>query len=360
MRIHQLTFGMLMGDAVSNNILATDDRLKRWGFETGIYAQHVAAQLQDRVLPDTHFLPHLDSANDLLLFHYSIYSPNIRLFKAFRGRKILIYHNITPAEFFTAWDAQQAALCDMGRQALQTMTDCDLAIGDSDYNRQELVEAGFDAAKTAVLPLFLTLPKPDRTSPSPAPDPQKKVTWLSVGRVVPNKAMADVLRIFAVYHHTINQNSQLILVGSRGLTKYVQALDQLTLDLNLQDSVRTIGHVNDPKEMQRFFETADLYLTASFHEGFCVPLLESMAYGLPILTRRSSAIPETLGGAGVMFTELGYEAAAEMGHILVSDTAVRQQIIQKQYARLEELDAAKSEAGLKAVLEQVGIVIGKP
>ena len=359
MRIHQLTFGMIMGDAISNNVLATDASLRRWGFETGIYAQHVAPQFQDRVLPDSHFLPYLDSQDDLLIFHYSIYSPNIRLFKAYRGRKILIYHNITPAEFFTVWDSQQAALCDMGRQALQTMTECDLAIGDSDYNRQELVEAGFDAAKTAVLPLFLTLPKPD-TSTLPAPqDPQKKVTWLSVGRVVPNKAVEDVLRIFAVYHHTINQNSQLIVVGSRGLTKYVHALDQLIVDLDLQTCVQSIGHVNDPKEMQRFFESADLYLTASFHEGFCVPLLESMAYGLPILTRRSSAIPETLGGAGVMFTELGYEAVAEMGHILVSDTAVRQQVIQKQYARLEELDAAKSEAGLNAILGRLGITDSK-
>lgn len=358
MRIHQLTFGMIMGDAISHNILATDARLKRWGFETAIYAQHVAPQLQERILPDSEFIQYLENEDDLLIFHYSIYSPNTRLFKAFRGRKMLVYHNITPAEFFAGWDAQQAALCQMGRQALQTMTACDLAIGDSDYNRQELVEAGFDPAKTAVLPLFLTLPIPDKNGRHENLEPQKGTTWLTVGRVVPNKAVEDVLRIFAVYHRAINQNSQLIVVGSRGLTRYVQALDQLILDLDLQNAVHSIGHVNDPEEMKRYFEAGDLYLTASLHEGFCVPLLESMAYGLPILARHSSAVPETLSGAGIMFTELGYEAAAEMGHILVSDSAVRQQVIQRQYDRLAELSQDKAEAGLRAMLGRLGIQVG--
>ena len=116
MRIHQLTFGMIMGDAISNNVLATDARLKQWGFETAIYAQHVATQFKERVMPDSQFVPYLENKDDLLIFHYSIYSPNIRLFKAYCGRKVLIYHNITPAEFFAGWDAQQAALCQMGRQ----------------------------------------------------------------------------------------------------------------------------------------------------------------------------------------------------------------------------------------------------
>ncbi len=357
MRIHQLTFGMIMGDAVSNNTLAMDASLRRWGFETSIYAQHVAPQLRDRAFPDSHFLPYLNNQDDLLIFRYSIYSPNIRLFKAYRGRKLLIYHNITPAKYFTLWDSQQAALCDMGRQALHTMTDCDLAVGDSDYNRRELVAAGFAGEKTAVLHLFLTLPKPKENGRLPSSTMPETATWLTVGRVAPSKAIEDVLRIFAVYHHKINPKSQLFVVGSTGITSYVQALKALIHDLELSDAVHLTGQVSE-SELLAHYQQASLYLTASHHEGFCVPLLESMAHGVPILARNRSAIPETLGGAGVMFGKLGYAAVAQMAHILVSDTAGRQQVIQKQYDRLKELDVTKAEAGLKAILGQLGITAG--
>ena len=357
MQIHQLAFGMIPGDAVSNSALAIDAQLKAWGFQTAMYAQHVGPQFQGRVLPDAHFIPFLESRDHLLIFHYSIYSPNIRLFNAFRGRKLLIYHNITPANFFAGWDRQQAALCNMGRRALQTMTQAELAVGDSEFNRQELIEAGFDPAKTAVLPLFLSLPKPAGNGRLEDMSPQQASTWLTVGRVAPNKAVEDVLRIFAVYHHGINPHSQLFVVGSTHLTSYVEALQQLITDLDLQDRAHLVGHVGD-SQLQDYYKRATLYVTASQHEGFCVPLLESMVYGVPILARSSSAIPETLGGAGVLFTELGYEAVAEMGHILVSDTAVRHQVVQTQYNRLEELSSDKTQAGLMALLNRLGVVVG--
>ena len=354
MRIHQMTFGMIMGDAISNSILAIDDCLRRWGFESSIYAQHVAARLKDRVLPDTQFIPHLSNQDDLLIYHYSIYSPNSRLFRAAKGRRMLVYHNITPADFFHGWDSEQMVLCHMGRQTLPMLAPCDLVAGVSEYNRQELVKAGFAPEKTAVLPLFLTLPIPEENGRAPI-DANRPATWLSVGRVVPNKAIEDVLRIFAVYHHSINANSQLRLVGSLGVTRYVQALKSLVDDLKLNEAVHFIGHVTDD-ELRDYYSQADLYLTASKHEGVCVPLLESMAYGLPILARKSSAIPETLGGSGVLFTDLGYEAVAEMGHLLMTDTAVRHQVIQSQYARLKELSPKKAEAELQTMLQRLGVM----
>jgi glycosyltransferase involved in cell wall biosynthesis len=141
-----------------------------------------------------------------------------------------------------------------------------------------LIEAGFDPDVTAVLPLFLSLPRPSKSNyPYNDTDPQKSVTWLTVGRIAPNKALEDVLRIFAIYHHNINPNSQLLAVGSCYLTNYVEALQQLIIDLELLNKVHLVGHVSD-SQLQNYYELADLYLTASLHEGFCVPLLESMVY----------------------------------------------------------------------------------
>ncbi len=343
---------------MSNSTLAMDGQLQAWGFKTAVYAQHVAPQLQARVLPDTQFIPFLESSEDLLIFHYSIYSPNIRLFNAFRGRKILIYHNITPPRFFAGWDNHQAALCDMGRQALKTMVQCELAVGDSEFNRQELVEAGFDPAKTAVLPLFLALPEPVENDLAISKTPPEKATWLTVGRVAPSKAIEDVLRIFAIYKHTINPNAELFIIGSLGVTSYVAALKSLIDDLSLTNSAHLVGLVSD-SQLGAYYQQADLYLTASQHEGFCVPLLESMVYGVPILARHSSAIPETLGEAGILFHDLGYEAVAEMAHLMVSDAAIRQQIIQKQYQRVTSFNAKRAAASLSAVLNRLGVTAGE-
>lgn len=358
MRIHQLTFGLIPGDAVSNSILAIDRQLREWGFETAVFAQHIAPQLREYALPDGQFLPFLESTNDLLIFHYSIYSPNIRLFQAFSGRKVLIYHNITPPKFFTGWDNHQAALCDMGRNVLKTMTNCDLAVGDSDFNRQELIEARFDPAKTAVLPLFLTLPEPVRNGRTTSKSPPEKATWLTVGRVAPSKAIEDVLRIFAIYKHNINPNAELFIIGSLGVTSYVTALKLLIDDLSLKNSAYLVGLVSD-SQLEAYYRQADLYLTASQHEGFCVPLPESMVYGIPILARSSSAIPETLGEAGVLFNELGYEAVAEMAHILISDPMIRQQVIETQYQRVANFNKGQAVASLRAVLNRLGISTGE-
>lgn len=352
MRIHQLSFGLIPGDAVSNSTLAIDAQLQAWGFSTALYAQHVAPELKAHALPDVQFVPFLDSRDDLLIFHYSIYSPNIRLFQAFRGRKMLIYHNITPAKFFAGWDDHQAALCHMGRQALKTMTTCELAVGDSDFNRRELIEAGFDPAKTAVLPLFLTLPDSLKNGRLPKPLPQEKATWLTVGRVAPSKAIADVLRIFAIYKHNINPHAELFIVGSLNVTTYVEALKSLINDLSLVNSAHLVGLVPD-SQLEAYYRQADLYLTTSHHEGFCVPLLESMVHGVPILARQSSAIPETLGEAGVMFQELGYEAVAEMAHLLLSDAVIRQQVIQKQQQRAADFNTTRAAARLRAVLTRL-------
>lgn len=363
MRIHQLTYGMMMGDAISNHVLAIDQRLRDWGFDTAVYAQHVAPEMENRVQSDGRFVPHLANRDDLLIYHYSIYTPNTRLFRAFQGRRVLVYHNITPAHYFVGWDARQASLCDLGRQTLGTLTGADLALGVSEFNRRELVQTGFDATKTAVLPLFLS-PQQFQAGKTDAALKnrlqQNAINWLTLGRIVPNKAVEDVIRIFAVYRRHIQPDAHLHVVGSRYLPTYAAALDALVADLGLADCVHFAGRVTDA-QLQAYYETAALFVTASHHEGFCVPLLESMAFNVPILARKSSAIPETLGEAGVLFTELGcttaYAAVAEMAHLMIADESLRQQIIQTQRERLQQLSPARAEMALKEALFKVGLKV---
>ncbi len=361
MRVHQISFGLIPGDAISNHVLEIDRRLRDWGLQTTVFAQHIAPELADRTHPDREYLAYLRASEDVLIYHYGIYSPNVRYFQASKGKRILVYHNITPSHFFRGWDRQQELLCDVGRRTLPSLIDCDQALADSDYNRQELVEIGVPKQKTDVLPIFLNQAHYDALEGvSDLKDKLRQadtINFLTVGRVVPSKAIEDVIRVFAVYHRAIHPHSRLYIVGSRYLPSYSAALDALVASFGLESAVVFTGLVSDA-ELKTYYQAADLYLHASHHEGFCVPLLESMYFGVPILARRAGAVPETLGPSGILFTRLGYEEVAEMAHLLVTDQALRARVVSRQRERLQEYAPACVEAKLREVLVQQQVLPG--
>lgn len=360
MRVHQLTYGMMMGDAISNHVLEIDARLRGWGYETAIYAQHVRPEMATCVCPDEEFVPHIGAEDDLLIYHYSMFTPNMRMFQMARGRRMLIYHNITPPEFFRGWDDLLEVQCTLGRAGLGLLADCDLALGDSEFNRQELIQAGFPQEKTGVLPIFLPQRHREMSGGNDALRAglahANTVNWLTVGRVVPNKAIEDVLRTFYVYNHTINPDSHLYVVGHRYIPAYDAKLDALVGALGLRDQVTFTGRVSD-RDLVTYYQESDLYMVASRHEGFCVPLVESMRFGVPIIARKATAIPETLGSAGVLFTELGYEEVAEMAHMIVTDVQLRERLMACQRERLSELGSDRAERVLWEALKRLGLPV---
>lgn len=362
MRAHQITYGMMPGDAISTHALEIDARLRAWGYQTTLYAHHIAPELTGRVCPDTEFLPHLGAKDDLLIYHYSIYSPNVRFFQAARGRRLLIYHNITPPHFFRRWDATLALQCQLGRLGLGWLADGDWSVGDSDFNRQELIKAGFPAEKTGILPIFLPQSSFQTRSVNDGLRLQLRkpgmINWLTVGRVVPNKAIEDIIRIFYLYNHYINSVSHLYIVGSRYLPQYDAQLEALVAALGLATHVTFAGRVTEA-DLAAYYQAADLYLVASHHEGFCVPVIESMYFGVPVLARNATATPETLGEAGVLFNHLGYEQVAEMAHLLVSDQVLRAQVIRKQRERLQDFDPKRTERALSDLLHRLGLPGGE-
>ena len=358
MKVHQIVYGAMAGDAITTHMLEIDARLRAWGLESDMFAHYVAPEMADRVRPDREYAAFFHEPDDLLIYHYGLYALSVRYFQVTQGRRLLIYHNITPAHYFRGWDRKQELLCDVGRRTLSSLSDCDLALGDSDFNRRELVAAGVPAERTGVLPIFLPQENLEAISTDHNLLDRLRgtgaVNFLTVGRVVPNKALQDVIRIFGVYHRAINSRSRLYVVGSRYLPAYDAALDALVADLGLDKAVVFAGRVSDVA-LKTYYQAADLYLVASHHEGFCVPLLESMYFGVPVLARKAAAIPETLGEAGVLFADLGYEQVAEMAHLLVTDDALRDQVIFKQKERLHELRPEQTEAELRRALSRLGL-----
>jgi len=359
MRAHQLFISLSPGDAIGNHILEIDNRLRAWGFEADMFAQHIAPELTGRVRPEHEYLRYLHAADDLHIYHYGLYGQNVRYFQVTRGLRVLIYHNITPPQYFRGWNPELELLCDVGRRILPCLVGCDLALGDSEYNRQELLEAGFPEEKTDVLPLFSqqSLFENVPTDQSLLEQLRKDgmVNLLTVGRVAPNKDIEDVIRIFYVYHRAINPQSRLYVVGPHHLPTYSAALEALVDDLGLGDAVvfpgRALGGT-----LKAYYQAADLYLCTSYHEGLCVPLVESMYFGVPILARRAAAVPETLGDAGVLFTRLGHGEVAEMAHLLLTDQALREQVVTRQRERLEDMAPSRVEVRLRHILARLGVL----
>ena len=352
--VHQLGSELGYGDAVTNDMLAIDARLKAWGLDAHVYGAVVEPRLQGLAQPDTAYLPFLDCPDHVLIYHYSAYSDTLQLFHRSRNRKIVVYHNITPPAFFAGYDSALEAVCRVGRAALPQLRDADLGLGVSDYNRRELVAAGFAPERTGVLPILLNLaawdgtPRNERLSRRLADSGDTRI--LFVGRVTPNKAFEDLLTIFAAYQRWVNPRSRLILAGARILPRYAAVLDRLVQRLGLQRRVTFTDRV-PLADLKAYYETAHVFLCASRHEGFCVPLLESMRFGVPILAYASSAIPDTLGTAGVQFTRIDLPTLAETLHLLATDVGLPERIIAGQRRRLADFAPQRVEEKLREVLD---------
>ena len=358
LRIHQIGSVLAAGDAVTNQIVEIDRRLARWGFASQIYGSEISAAPIATAQLDSAYLPFVDEPNDVLLYHYSAYCENHALFRRSRNRKVLIYHNITPAEYFRPYDHYYESLCNQGRRLLPELSKCDYAVGDSEYNRLELVQQGFASDHTGVLPLFLGVEGFDRAQHDAALLRRLKAgdttNILFVGRVAPNKAFEDLIKVFCSYHRHVNPNSCLILAGARFLPSYNRALDELVVRLALADAVIFTDRIS-LRQLKTYYLAADLFLCASRHEGFCAPLLEAMYFGIPIVAHAAGAVPYTLGRAGVQFHALQYDVLAELMGLLMENQAMRRQIIATQKTRLDEYAPARVEEQLRAVLSMVGV-----
>ncbi len=349
-----------LGDAVTNHIVEIDRRLSAWGFDTCIYGSDISGVRLSKAQLDTAYHQFLDDSEDLLIYHYSAYCDNASLFRRSRNRKVLIYHNITPAEYFQPYDPTYEALCSRGRELLSELAGCDLAVGVSEYNRQELVNAGFAAERTGILPLFLGVSDFERATRDDSLYRRLKsggmTTVLFVGKVAPNKAFEDLIKVFYAYHHHINPRSRLLLAGARFLPAYDRALDGLVTRLGLEDAVIFTNRIT-LAELKACYQAADLFLCASRHEGFCAPLLEAMYFDVPILARAEAGVPYTLGQAGIQFHQPEGAVLAELAAILLQDLPLRRQVVATQRQRLADFQPDRVEASLCEVLEKVGIAV---
>jgi glycosyltransferase involved in cell wall biosynthesis len=343
------------GDAIGDSARRVRDLLRASGHESELYALTIDEDLRDDVRP---FQDQGARQGHITIFHFALPSPMTKAFASLSGIRVLQYHNITPAAFFAPYDPQLFRLAALGRQELRSLAGrVDFALGDSEFNRQELEELGF--GRTGVMPIAVNM---DRLTAAPRRPALEKVlgdgliNFLFVGRIVPNKRIEDHIRLAEMYKRYIDSYYRFIFVGRYDLLPRYNAMVRALIVQYRMLPERFIftGGVPD-EDLAAYYRWADAYISLSEHEGFCVPLVEAMATDVPVLAYAAGAVPETLGGAGVLFSPKDFEFAAEMLGTLVYDRPVRDRVVSGQRRRLRDFAPDRIEQRLKDVLATLGV-----
>lgn len=348
MQIHQWLPGFASGDAISNYAIALQRIIKGWGYESEIFCpgRHVSPKVRS-LCKDWETYPDYSNSQNIVIYHFSIGSPLSERFKTLPDKKVLIYHNITPDKYFRQINAEKALVLYQGREELRTLRDVpQLALADSEYNRLELEEWGYK--NTGVVPPFLDF---DGLNSKPLKKVlnQYRDDWINilfVGRVTPNKKIEDIIKVFYYYKNAVNPKSRLFIVGSFvGMEKYCSFLRALALELNLPNVILT-GHVTTP-ELVAYYKLASLFLCMSEHEGFCIPLVESMYFGIPIIAYAAAAVPWTLGGSGVLVYEKDFPMIAELIDVVLHN---KEEIVSGQKQRLKDFSKERVASEFHSIL----------
>jgi len=348
MKIHQILPNIIKGDAIGNETLIIRDILRKWGNESEIYAQSISSGID--AIPYKEYRK-ISSGDNILIYHYSIGSEITDFLEELPDRIIVLYHNMTPEKYFWGVNDYVAFLLHKGRKDLKKIaTIAEFGIADSEFNRLEMEAAGF--RRTAVLPLLLNFNKyaiRNEKILKKYDDPWVNIIF--VGRIAPNKCQEDLIKIF-YYYKSINPKSRLFIVGPyNGFEQYYQKLKQITAQLSLSDVIMT-GAVSD-EDLNAYYSLADIFLCMSEHEGFCVPLVESMFFNIPIIAYNSTAVPNTLGNSGILVNEKNYCEIAELVHVILHDDELKKRILEAQKQRLHRFERGRGEEKLRELLTGV-------
>lgn len=334
--IHQLLAGFAVGDAISHEALALRTICRELGYASEIYApaERIAPASADECRPLSEYN---QAPGDVAIGHYSIASAATTVFLASPARKILIYHNITPPEYFIPFDAALAGQLTQARHELRdTLSRVDAVWADSAFNAAEIHDLGFPHAQ--VFPLLfqsasLDIP-PDPSVLSKFAAPMKNI--LFVGRIAPNKCLEDLITAFAWFHRNIEPQSRLLIVGSdQSAPAYYAMLKMYAAELGL-DTV-FFERFASPAGLTAYYQVADCFATTSRHEGYCLPLVEAMHMGVPVVARRTGGTPEAMGNAGILIDDFKPEELAEVFGLICHDDAMKKTVQASQQKRMAEV-----------------------
>ena len=342
MIVHQVLSGAGPFDAITSEALGFRRLFESWGWGGSDAAAVIDPRMDGRVVPLTRLAP---DPGDALLIHFSAYAPRLRGVLELPNRKLLLSHNVTPAHWLWAHEPMVAVQCALGRAQLpEFVARCDVAAGDSAYNAAELEEAG--ARDAHVIPVLFDA---ERLGPPTEGDPPGPPTVLFVGRLMPHKRQDEVMRAFALYRRHREPAARLVLVGEPVNVRYGAQLRELA-DALAPGAVAIEGGI-DRAALGDRYRAAHAFLCLSEHEGFCVPVLEALRFGIPVVARPAGAVPEVLGDAGVLVEDKDLAVVAELLHLAVSDGELRAELRRRATERVRMFSPEVTAARLREAVE---------
>ncbi|MFO7866520.1 MAG: glycosyltransferase family 4 protein [Candidatus Aminicenantes bacterium] len=346
MRVDQWIPAFHWGDAIGDTARHMREFLRKQGFSSQIYCLDRDEELKFESEPLNRYPA--PGREDVTIYHFALPSSMTPAFKRLNNRRILLYHNITPERFFSGFNQEMARISRLGREELRSLAPYShSALADSEYNRQELVEMGYQ--NTDVFPLFVDFRKYNRPANRFDIDvfDDGRTNILFTGRIAPNKKIEDLIRVGFYYKKYISPMVRLIIVGkTHSLPSYYRALIRMADDFYLQpDELCFTGHIRDDS-LYALYEISDVFLSMSEHEGFGLPFIECMIFDLPVIAYNAAAVPYTLGGSGILIDHKRPDYVGELVHRVAADRSLRRAVIRTQHRRLETFKKENPEGKL--------------
>ena len=342
--LHQWVPTLAGRDAIGNHARALRDAIREdVGLESELFYVNANGPVPDgsahhrRMRPDP-------SGRTGILYHLSIGSEMADVLRDRPEPLAVDHHNVTPVRFFDAWEPGAAYDVALGRNQVGELAErTTLGLADSAYNAADLDAHGY--RRTAVVPILLDIDGLRRAADPTAIDRASGggTRWLFVGRLAPNKCQHDVVTAFAAYRRVYDPDARLDLVGAPASQAYATALRKQIAGLGIADAVTLTGSVDDG-ELGARYALADVLVCLSEHEGFCVPLLEAMANDVPVVAFGTTAVPETVGGGGLVLPDKSPARVAAAVHRIATDRTVGGALVAAGRRRLDDFAPERTRA----------------
>jgi glycosyltransferase involved in cell wall biosynthesis len=342
-------------DAIGTHVLLMRDALRGAGFDSDIYAGDAHPEVRDQARPleDLPISPRRDS---WLLFHHSTGSAVAEAILRRAEPTLIDYHNITPPSYVRRWAPWIREELELGLEQLRALAPVSFfGIAHSTFSEVELHAAG--CSQTAVVAPLVDLALLDRRPDAPDLAARRRAEraaggtdWLFVGRVSPHKAQHDLIKAFACYRRCYDPSARLHLVGTSLGTDYPRALDRFAQRLGLADAVRMVGMAS-AEELVTYYRSADVFVCASDHEGFCVPIVEAMHLGVPVVAYGAAAVGETVGDGGLVLSDKTPMTLATAAHRVVADDGVRANLVKAGKRRADGFSLSAGRGRVASAIE---------
>lgn len=354
MKVIQILHSLIYGDGVANCVLSISKILDELNFANNICALFVDERIKDKHIEKYDiYEPIAAGDEDIIIYHLYDGNPLNYIVENLYYRKILVFHNVTTPDFFRGIDDNVLKSCLWGAyDAAKTVGKYNKGIALSEFSKRNLIEMGWKSGDVSVIPLIKTNNIDDRPNSLIVNKYSNDyINILFTGRMVPHKKIEDIIRIFIYYQKYVNRKSRLILVGGISQTNYYEALLDYIYLLNGKNIIFT-GHITN-EDLEAYYAVSNIFLCMSEHEGFCIPLVEAMKREIPIIAYSSTAVPDTLGEAGVLVDEKDEKVLADKINKLAFDAEYRKKIIDIQNKRLESLSLENYKIELKNLICEV-------